>query len=94
VTFVKHAHFCMTFGKHVHFCMTFEIHVQICMTFAGIGKAMRNWRFQVDCGALRSVICAPCKFWLIILLFHVSIKVVFYFVSWFCHCLHSSLISL
>ena len=28
--------------------------------------------------------CAPCKFWLIILLFHVSIKVVFYFVSWFC----------
>jgi hypothetical protein len=31
------------------------------------------------------------KFWLIILLFHVSIKVVFYFVSWFWHCLHLSL---
>jgi hypothetical protein len=28
--------------------------------------------------------CAHCKFWLIILLFHVSIKVVFYFVSFFC----------
>jgi hypothetical protein len=33
--------------------------------------------------------CAPCKLWLIILLFHVSIKVFFNFVSWFCHCLHS-----
>ena len=40
------------------------------------------------------VIYAPSKFWLIIWLFHVSIKVVFYFMSWFCHCLHSSLISL
>ena len=60
----------------------------------GRPRTMRNWRFQVHCRALRSVICAPCKFWIIILLFHVSIKVVFYFVLWCCHCLHSSLISL
>ena len=45
-------------------------------------------------GLLSMRSCTPCTFWLIILLFHVSIKVVFYFVSWFYHCLHSSLISL
>ena len=50
----------------------------------GIGKAMRNWRFQVDWGPLSMHPCAPGKFWLLILLFHVFIKVVFYFVSWFC----------
>ena len=66
----------------------------------------KDWEGHVPCtiGASKSIVahwgplsmcpCAPCKFWLIILLFHVSIKVVFYFVSWFCHCLHSSLISL
>jgi hypothetical protein len=90
----------VTGGLNTGKCKTLRICVLYCvkggyiLLYTGIGKAMRNWCFQIDCGALRSIICAPCNFWIIILLFHVSIKVVFYFVSWFCLCLHSSLISL
>ena len=59
-------------------------------------RKCRDWEGHAPCtiGTSKSIVahwgllsmhpCAPCKFWLIILLFHVSIKVVFYFVSWFC----------
>jgi hypothetical protein len=53
---------------------------------------IRDWEGHAPCaiGASKSIVahwgslsmrpCVPCKFWLIILLFLVSIKVVFYFV--------------